>query len=153
LESSHSVQGSEWRPCESRRRPRRPCWATVFMGRRSCLHGLGGNLVLLVRRGCRLGLRAAPGCWCGGRGLRTVFPVQLGLRVAGSCGAVARPRAVVRRNSGLGRWSECFTALYREGNECRVLQLSWMVGFFVFVGASRVCSSHSIHSVFLSGFG
>jgi hypothetical protein len=28
-----------------------------FMGRRSCWHGLGGNLVSLVRRGCRLGLR------------------------------------------------------------------------------------------------
>jgi ribonuclease HI len=28
-----------------------------FMGWRSCWHGLGGNLVSLVRRGCRLGLR------------------------------------------------------------------------------------------------
>jgi hypothetical protein len=32
--------GSEWRPCESRRRPQRPCWATFFMRRRSCFHGL-----------------------------------------------------------------------------------------------------------------
>jgi hypothetical protein len=28
-----------------------------------------------------------------------------------------------------------------------------MVDFFIFVGASRVCSSHSNHGVFLSGFG
>jgi hypothetical protein len=34
-----------------------------------------------------------------------------------------------------------------------VWQLFWRVDFFFFVGASRVCSSHSIHGVFLSGFG
>jgi hypothetical protein len=32
-----------------------------FMGRRSCLHELGDNLVSLVRRGCWLGLRALRG--------------------------------------------------------------------------------------------
>jgi hypothetical protein len=36
---------------------------------------------------------------------------------------------------------------------CVVWQLFWRVDFFVFVGASRVCSSHSIHGVFLFGFG
>jgi hypothetical protein len=75
LESSHSMagvcffscrhdsgcqgSGSEWRTCESRRRPQRPCWATVFMWQRSCFHGFGGNIVLLVRQGCWLGLRAS----------------------------------------------------------------------------------------------
>jgi hypothetical protein len=80
------------------------------------------------------------------------FPVQLGLRVAGSCGAVAHLRVVVRRDGGPGRWSVCFAALYRVGDVRRVALLFWRVDFF-FIGASRVCSSHSIHDVFVSGFG
>jgi hypothetical protein len=80
------------------------------------------------------------------------FPVQLGLRVAGSCGAVARLRAMVCRDGGPERWSVSFAALYRVGDEHRVALLFWRVGFFC-VGASRVCSSHSMHNVFLSGFG
>jgi hypothetical protein len=52
-----------------------------------------------------------------------IVPVQLGLRVAMSCGAVARLRAVVRRDVGPRRWSECFTALYRVGDVCRVAAL------------------------------
>jgi hypothetical protein len=46
--------------------------------------------------------------------------VQLGLRVAGSCGVVARLRAVVRRDGGPGRWYVSFAALYRVGDERRV---------------------------------
>jgi hypothetical protein len=41
------------------------------------------------------------------------FPVQLGLRVAVSCGIVARARAVVRRDSGPGRW--CWRSAGRGG--------------------------------------
>jgi hypothetical protein len=46
--------------------------------------------------------------------------VQLGLRVAGSCGVVAHLRAVVRRDGGPGRWSVSFAALYRVGDERRL---------------------------------
>jgi hypothetical protein len=80
------------------------------------------------------------------------FPVQLGLWVAGSCGAVAHLRAVVRRDGGPGRWSVCFATLYRVGDVRHVALHFWRVDFF-FVGASRICFSHSIHGVFLSGFG
>jgi hypothetical protein len=45
------------------------------------------------------------------------FPVQLGLRVARSCGIVARLRAVVRIDDGPRRWSVSFAALYRVGDE------------------------------------
>jgi hypothetical protein len=51
------------------------------------------------------------------------FPVQLGLRVAGSCGAVTCLRAVVHQDGGPGRWSGCFAALFRVGDERRVAQL------------------------------
>jgi hypothetical protein len=51
------------------------------------------------------------------------FPVQLGLRVAVSCGVVARLRVVVRRDGDPGRWSKCFAALYRVGDVCRVAAL------------------------------
>jgi uncharacterized membrane protein YgdD (TMEM256/DUF423 family) len=34
------------------------------------------------------------------------------------------------------------------GRWCRVAQLFWRVGFFIFVGASPVCSFHSTHIVF-----
>jgi hypothetical protein len=57
------------------------------------------------------------------------FPVQLGLRVAGSCGAVACLRAVVRRDGGPGRWFGCFAALYRVGDERCVAALleGWLL--------------------------
>jgi hypothetical protein len=86
-----------------------------FMGQRSCLHVLGGNLVSIVRRGCRLGLRVlgeavwllgqggSPGSWCSGHDLRAVFPMQLGLWVAGSGRIVARLWAEVRRGGRPGR--------------------------------------------------
>jgi hypothetical protein len=78
--------------------------------------------------------------------------VQLRLRVSGSCGVVARLRAVVRRDDGPRRWYVCFAALYRVGDRRRVVQLFWRVDFF-FVGASHVCSSHSIHGVFSLALG
>jgi hypothetical protein len=78
--------------------------------------------------------------------------MHLGLRVAGSCGDVAPLRVVVRRDDGPRRWSVSFATLYRVGDERCVALLFWWVGFF-FVGASYVCSSHSIYGVFLSGFG
>jgi hypothetical protein len=87
-----------------------------FMWRSSCLHGLGDYLVSLVRRGCRLDrhcLRGGNLTFRPGRRPRMLvrrpwstssFPVQLGLRVAGSCGVAARGRAVVCRDGGPGRW-------------------------------------------------
>ena len=45
--------------------------------------------------------------WCDGRGLRAVRSVQLGLRVAESCGVVAPVRAVICRDGGPERWSCC----------------------------------------------
>jgi hypothetical protein len=46
--------------------------------------------------------------------------VQFGLRATGSCGVVARARAVARRNGGHGRWclsTECIETLCRVGDE------------------------------------
>jgi hypothetical protein len=122
----------------------------------------GRRLRILVRRPC----------------FTSSFPVQLGLRVAGSCGVAARARAVVRRDDGPGRW--CWWSAWRGRTvgcrggspedylcwvhrdlvscgrrgcldacrRCRVAQLFWRIGFFIFVGASRVCFSHSMHGVF-----
>jgi hypothetical protein len=70
------------------------------------------------------------------------FPVQLGLRVAVSCGVVARARAVVRRDGG---------PVGCRGGGPETLSVLWSsrrVGFFIYVWASRVCSSHSSHGVF-----
>ena len=50
-----------------------------------------------------LGRGGGPGFWFDVRGLRAALPVQLGLRVAGSCGVVARLRAVLCRDGGPGR--------------------------------------------------
>jgi hypothetical protein len=49
---------------------------------------------------------------------------------------------------------ECIEILCRVGDEVvsmlvvDVVWRSWRVGFFIFIGASRVCSSHSTHGIF-----
>jgi hypothetical protein len=53
--------------------------------------------------GCLLGRGGGPGSWYDVRGLRAALPEQFGLRVAGSCGVVARLRAVLCRDGGPGR--------------------------------------------------
>lgn len=151
-----------------------------FMGRGCCLAWTGRQSC--VARAARLWARSTrlsgggltlrrgggPGCWCGGRGLRAVCHVQLGLRVAGACGVAARARAVVRRDGGPGRWCWWFarrgeavgcrggglgslTAL-RASTSCRVDD---EVAFDVLSSASRWRSScgglaHSSHGVFAS---
>jgi hypothetical protein len=103
-----------------------------------------------------------------------VCPVQLGLRMAESCDAVGHVRVVVSRDGGPGRWwwwsagrsgvarRPRTLVLLRALTLCRVDDKVALdadrrrhfgaaprrVGFFIYVRASRVCSSHSSHDVF-----
>jgi hypothetical protein len=134
----------------------------VWLGWLSCGVGAARRSARSMRlRGGGLTFRpgGGSGCWYGRCGLRAVCPVQLGLRVARLCGVEARARAVVSRDGGPGRW--CFRfgvhcdlvscgwwGYLDDGRQRYVAQLFWSVGFFIFVGASHVCSSHSTHGVF-----
>jgi hypothetical protein len=78
------------------------------------------------------------------------------VRCRGSCASGGTSRW--RSRKVVGAVSLC--RVYRDLVSCgrrggldvgrwrRVAQLFWRVGFFIFVGASRVCSSQSTHGVF-----
>jgi hypothetical protein len=80
--------------CASRRRPREPWLAAASWGVAVAWLGFGDILESLGWWVCRPGRRVSaetvwllgrgggPGYWCGGRGLRAVNPVQLGLRLS-----------------------------------------------------------------------
>jgi hypothetical protein len=92
------------------------CFVAPWLGWQFCVASatrLSARSTFLRGSGLALGQGGGPGYWCGRRGLRAVFPMQHGLRVAGSCGIVARVRAVVRRDGGPGRW--CWRSVGRGG--------------------------------------
>jgi hypothetical protein len=116
-----------------------------------------------------------PRFWCDGHGLHAVYFVQLGLQTLDACDVAAREReGYVRtvvwcwrsaRCSGVaGCWGggpgsllmlrrrPCVVWATRLPQYCIVVvvvaQLSWKVEFFIFVGESCVCPSHSSHRIF-----
>jgi hypothetical protein len=79
----------------------------AWLGRHSCVASAARLLARSTRLregGLTLCQGGGSGCWCNGRGLQAVCPVELVLRVTGSCGIVARERAVARQDGGPGRW-------------------------------------------------
>jgi hypothetical protein len=83
--------------------------------------------------------------------------VQLGLRVVVSCGVVARARAVVRRDGGpegglRSASRPCIVWARRLFLIVLLASCGAWVDIFIFVGASRVCSSHSTYDIFSSAW-
>jgi hypothetical protein len=106
-----------------------------------------------------------PRFWCDGHGLHAVYLVQLGLQTLNACDVAARERegyigtVVWCWGGGPGsllmlRRRPCVVWATRLPQYCIVVvvvaQLSWKVEFFIFVGESCVCPSHSSHHVFSS---